>query len=204
MFGYGKVAASMLPPMLYWNDQLKPYPHDVAKAKTLLKEAGYANGFSTEILVVAGDNQASQIATILKDAYRAIGVDVKVTVLEAGAIRARRKVSDFDMIKGYYTSDVIDPDELIAFGIDAAGGAIAKWMNYKNEHLSTLAAAANSEMNAEKRKAMIFDVQKIAYDQAAVIPLFYADNRTAIWDHVKDFRQLPTANYRLWETWVSK
>jgi hypothetical protein len=51
---------------------------------------------------------------------------------------------------------------------------------------------------------MIFDVQKIAYDQAAVIPLFYADNRTAIWDHVKDFRQLPTANYRLWETWVSK
>jgi peptide/nickel transport system substrate-binding protein len=204
MFGYGKVAASMLPPMLYWNEQLKPYPHDVAKAKALMKEAGYANGFSTEILVVAGDNQASQIATILKDAYREIGVDVKVTVLEAGAIRARRKASDFDMIKGYYTSDVIDPDELIAFGIDSAGGAIAKWMNFKNEHLSALAAAANSEMNAKKREAMIHEVQKIASDQAAVIPLFYADNRTAIWDHVKDFRQLPTANYRLWEAWVSK
>src|SRR6516165_3892930 len=204
MFGYGKVAASMLPPMLYWNDQLQPYPYDVAKAKALMKEAGYANGFSTEILVVAGDNQASQIATILKDAYRTIGVEVKVTVLEAGAIRARRKVSDFDMIKGYYTSDVIDPDELVAFGIDAAGGAIAKWMNFKNEHLSQLAAAANSEMNAEKRKAMIYDVQKMAFEQAAVIPLFYADNRTAIWDYVKDFRQLPTANYRLWETWVSK
>jgi peptide/nickel transport system substrate-binding protein len=189
--------------MLYWNDQLKPYPYDVAR-QDLVEGGGYANGFSTEILVVAGDNQASQIATILKDAYRTIGVDVKVTVLEAGAIRARRKVSDFDMIKGYYTSDVIDPDELIAFGIDAAGGAIDKWMNFKNEHLSTLAAAANSEMNAKKREAMIHDVQKIAFEQAAVIPLFYADNRTAIWDYVKDFRQLPTANYRLWETWVSK
>ena len=99
---------------------------------------------------------------------------------------------------------MIDPDELIAFGIDAAGGAIAKWMNFKNEHLSQLAAAANSEMNAEKRKAMIYDVQKMAFEQAAVIPLFYADNRTAIWDYVKDFRQQPTANYRLWETWVSK
>jgi peptide/nickel transport system substrate-binding protein len=108
------------------------------------------------------------------------------------------------MIKGYYTSDVIDPDELIAFGIDSAGGAIAKWMNFKNEHLSALAAAANSEMNAKKRETMIHEVQKIASDQAAVIPLFYADNRTAIWDHVKDFRQLPTANYRLWEAWVSK
>jgi len=77
-------------------------------------------------------------------------------------------------------------------------------MSFKNERISKLAEAAAIEMNAAKRKAMILEIQKIAYDQAAVIPLFYASNRTAIWDHVHDFKQLPTANYRLWETWVSK
>ncbi len=45
---------------------------------------------------------------------------------------------------------------------------------------------------------------KVGGERAAVIPLFYADNRTALWDYVHDFKQLPTANYRLWETWVSK
>ena len=204
LYGYGTVAASMLPPMLYWNDQLKPYPFDVAKAKALMQEAGLGGGFSTEILLYSGDNQASQIATILKDEWKAIGVDLKVTVLEAGTVRARRKAGDFDMIKSYYTSDVIDPDELVAFGIDAAGGAIAKYMNFKNDRISALAAAAEAELNPQKRKAMYFEIQKIAFEQYAVIPLYYADNRTALTDRVQDFMQLPTANYRLWETWLSK
>ncbi|HET7379559.1 MAG TPA: ABC transporter substrate-binding protein [Gaiellales bacterium] len=204
LFGYGRLAASMLPPMLDWNGTLKPYPYDVAKAKNLLREAGYANGFAAELLVAAGDNQAAQIATILKDEFKGIGVDLKVTVLEPGTIRARRNKGDFDMAKGYYTSDVIDPDELVAFGMDFAGGAVAKWINFKNDRLTQLAAAAEAEMNADKRKAMYFEIQKIAYDQYATIPLYYADNRTALWDYVHDFAQLPTANYHLWETWVSR
>ncbi len=204
LFGYGRVATSMLPPMLDWNNQLKPYPYDAAKAKALMQEAGVGNGFSAEILVTAGDNQASQIATILKDEWKAIGVDLKVTALDPGALRARRNKGDFDMAKGYYTSDVIDPDELVAFGIDYAGGAVAKWVGFKNDRISQLAAAAEAEMNPEKRKAMYFEIQKIAYDQFEAVPLYYADNRTALSDHVHDFMQLPTANYRLWETWVSK
>jgi len=204
LFGYGRVATSMLPPMLYWNNQLPPYPLDTARAKSLLQEAGYGNGFSTEILINAGDSQAGQIATILKDEWKAIGVDLKVTVLEPGTLRARSKAGEFDMIKGYYTSDVIDPDELVAFGMDYAGGAIAKRMGFKNDRLTQLAAAAEAEINPQKRKAMYFEIQKIAYDQVATIPLYYADNRPALWSHVHDFMQLPTANYRLWETWVSK
>src|SRR2546428_866214 len=108
----------MLPPMLYWNDQLKPYPFDVAKAKALMQEAGLGGGFSTEILLYSGDNQASQIATILKDEWKAIWVDLKVTVLEAGTGRAPRKAGGFGMIKSYYTSDVIDPDTRAAAGLD--------------------------------------------------------------------------------------
>jgi len=204
LFGYGRVATSMLPPMLYWNNQLRPYPFDVARAKAALQEAGYGTGFSTELFTSAGNNQASQIATILKDEWKAIGVDLKVTVLEPGTIRARRKAGDFDMINGYYTSDVIDPDELVAFGMDYAGGAIAKYMNFKNDRISQLAAAAEAEMDPAKRKAMYFEIQKIAAEQYATIPLYYADNRTALYSYVHDFAQLPTANYRLWETWVAK
>jgi peptide/nickel transport system substrate-binding protein len=204
LFGYGSLAGSMLPPMLYWDNSVKSYPFDVAKAKALMQEAGIGTGVSTETLVYSGDNQGSQIATILKDEFKAIGVDLKVTVLEAATVRARRTKGDFDMIISYYTSDVVDPDELVAFAMDYAGGAIAKYMGFKNDRITQLAAAAEAEMNPQKRKAMYSEIQKIAHDQYAVIPIYYADNRTALWDHVHDFMQLPTANYRLWETWVSK
>ncbi len=204
LFGYGNLAGSLLPPMLYYNNQLKPYPYDVNRAKALLREAGYANGFDTELLIVSGDPIDSQIATILQDAWKAIGVNLKITVLESGAVRARRNSSNFDIYKRYFTSDVIDPDELTAFVLDYAGGAIAKWAGFKNDRITQLAAAAEAEMNTDKRKAMYFEIQKIAYDEAFGIPLYHAANRTAIWDHVKDFKQLPTANYRLWESWIAK
>src|SRR5262249_14785117 len=45
LYGAGRVAASSIPIMAYHNEDLKPYPVDTAKAKSLLAEAGYANGF---------------------------------------------------------------------------------------------------------------------------------------------------------------
>jgi peptide/nickel transport system substrate-binding protein len=204
LFGYGRVATSMLPPMLDWNEQLKPYPVDVAKGKALLQEAGYRNGVSTELLVASGDTTAGQIATILKDEFKAIGVDLTVTVLDRGTILSRRRVGEFDLVVWGYSSDVIDPDELVAFGLDHAGGGLAKFMGFKNARLSDLAIAAEAEMDPQKRRAMYFEIQKIAYDQFEAVPLFYPYNRTALWDRVHDFMQLPTSNYRLWETWLSK
>jgi peptide/nickel transport system substrate-binding protein len=204
LYGYGQVATSMLPPMLDWDNQLKPYPYDVTRAKALLREAGYGNGFSAEVLIASGESVTSRIATILQDEFKEIGVNLKITVLDIGTLFARRKAGDFDMIIRYYTSDVIDPDELVAFGIDYSGGAIAKWMDFKNDRISQLAAAAEAEMDPQKRKAMYFEIQKIAYDQYEAIPLYYADNRTALWNWVHDFAQLPTSNYHLWETWVSR
>lgn len=204
LFGYGRVATSMLPPMLDWNDQLRPYSVNLSKAKALLRDAGYGNGVSIELLVASGDSTAGQIATILKDEFSAIGVDLKVTVIDRGTILSRRKAGEFDLVVWGYSSDVIDPDELVAFGLDYAGGGLARYMSFKNSRLSELAAAAEAEINPQKRRAAYFEIQKIAYDQFEAIPLFYPYNRTVLSDRVHDFMQLPTSNYRLWETWLSK
>src|SRR3546814_20571857 len=49
--GNGTPAVSSLPVMAYHNDDLKPYPLDIEKAKALLAEAGYPDGFTTSLLV---------------------------------------------------------------------------------------------------------------------------------------------------------
>jgi glutathione transport system substrate-binding protein len=58
-------------------------PFDVAKAKELLKEAGYPNGFETEIF--AGNNTTSiRAMQFLQQQFAQVNVKLKVTPLEAG------------------------------------------------------------------------------------------------------------------------
>src|SRR5690606_39116955 len=54
LYGAGKPAASAMPVMAYADPDLAPYPYDPDRAKELLAEAGYADGFEAELLVDSG------------------------------------------------------------------------------------------------------------------------------------------------------
>ena len=54
LYGGATTASQGIPPVLWgYNKNVKPYPYDVDRAKALLKDAGYPNGFSTEMMVYA-------------------------------------------------------------------------------------------------------------------------------------------------------
>ena len=54
LYGGATTASQGMPPVLWgYNKNVKPYPYDVNKAKALLKEAGFPNGFPTEMMVYA-------------------------------------------------------------------------------------------------------------------------------------------------------
>ncbi len=85
LYGAGKVANSPMPLMAYADPDLKPYAHDIAKAKALLKEAGYADGFKTSLLVHSGRPLHRQLGQALQSALAQIGVPPR-----SGSSRAAR------------------------------------------------------------------------------------------------------------------
>ena len=68
---------------------LKPYPYDPAKAKKLLAEAGYPNGFSIKLfaLPTGGFTQYLQLAEIVAGYWEAIGVKTSIVPTDIGAFR---------------------------------------------------------------------------------------------------------------------
>ncbi|MHB8471138.1 MAG: ABC transporter substrate-binding protein, partial [Gaiellaceae bacterium] len=75
------------PPLAGYDPNGKPYPYDPAKAKQLLKQAGYPNGFSTEIWTI-NDEQSVRIVQSIANDLAAIGVRAKVRAIDSSTFYA--------------------------------------------------------------------------------------------------------------------
>ena len=73
-----------MPAGVEFNVKLGPWPYDVAKAKKLMAEAGYPNGFETELWSAYNHTIAQKVTQFLQQQLAQIGIKAKITLLEAG------------------------------------------------------------------------------------------------------------------------
>lgn len=87
LFGYGKVTNQPFPEGYFaHSDKAENYPHDPKRAKELLAEAGYPDGFEWKITNVPGPG--SRISEALAAQLAEVGIKVKVEQTEAAALTA--------------------------------------------------------------------------------------------------------------------
>lgn len=78
-YGLGKGGNQFCVGEYYHTDAVQGYPYNVEKAKELLAEAGYPNGFDTTLTVLPSQTTA---ATIIKDQLAAVGINVELNIME--------------------------------------------------------------------------------------------------------------------------
>ena len=82
--GYAAPAEGVVPAGVEYAVKLGPWPNDVAKAKQLLTEAGYPNGFETELWSAYNHTTAQKVTQVLQQQLQQIGIKTRITLLEAG------------------------------------------------------------------------------------------------------------------------
>jgi len=82
--GYATPAEGVAPQGVEYAVKLGPWPYDVAKAKELMKEAGYPNGFETELWSAYNHSTAQKVTQFLQQQLQQIGIKTKITLLEVG------------------------------------------------------------------------------------------------------------------------
>ncbi|HEU5434522.1 MAG TPA: ABC transporter substrate-binding protein [Thermomicrobiales bacterium] len=202
LFGAGEIATSFLPKMPGRDPDLPGYPYDLAKAKALVAESAGKDGFKGELIYTAGDTTQAQLCQLVAADLGQIGGQITVTAVDGNTLLQKLFTTfDFDLCKAYYTTDIIDPDELASFAALGSGGAKAMGSNYSNPEVDKLIVQAQSETDKAKRQDLYNQIQKLHLDDAPFIFLFYPSGSTATQKYVKNFHILATGNYRLWDTW---
>lgn len=104
--GYAIPAEGVVPEGVDYSIKLGPWPYDLKKAKALLAEAGYPNGFKTELWAAYNNTSAQKVIQFLQQQLKQVGIDVAVQALEAGQ-RVERVESFADPkvapVRLYYT-----------------------------------------------------------------------------------------------------
>jgi dipeptide transport system substrate-binding protein len=135
--GSGEPTGAVVPSALWGhNGTLKPYPYDPAKAKALLAEAGYPNGFAVDLwaipVVRAYMPNGRRAAEMIQADWAKIGVTTKVVTYEWGEFLRRRRAGEADVAMNGGTWDYPDPSELTATqtcDAIADGSNVSHWCN---------------------------------------------------------------------------
>ena len=172
MFGYGTPIGSHYSPAdPGYVDLTGLYAHNPEKAKELLKEAGYPNGFKAT-LKLPPPSYARRGGEIIAQQLKAVGVDVQIIPVEwAQWLSDVFKNKDYDLT-------IVSHTEPADYGIYARD---AYYFDYHSDAIKALMEKLNLATEAETRNALIGDIQKkIAAD--AVNVFLFELAKTGVWD----------------------
>lgn len=187
------VLQSFWPAGLYASLDENPYSYDVEKAKALLAEAGYKDGFSFK-LRVRNVSPAIDIAQAVQASMAAAGIRIEILQSDQKQFITAYRDRQFEAVLGTWQPDFLDPHAnaaTFAFNPDNAAGANNKtvaWRNsWKDDAVNALTSAAVREPDEAKRIALYKDLQRKVMKDGPYIGLVQRTAQVAMRRNVQGY-----------------
>ena len=205
LFGNGKPANSFMPPQVPFYQASTPgLQTNLAEAKKEMAESSVPHGFTTTLLVDAGNSDQVTTATIMQAELKPLGIKVNIQQLDENTANTDFQDLDYDMTFTYWTMDIPDPDELVTFGVDPTAGSKSFFTAYDNPTVVKDAHLAEKTLNNATRQKLYDVIQDDAANDAFLAFLYYSPYAYATTSNVHGFYVTPLGNYHLENTWLSK
>ena len=197
MAGEAKAAAEFLPnPLDGTNPGIQAAKPDAAKAKKLLAEAGYPNGFG---LTIGTPNDRyvndAQVTQAVAQMLNRVGIKAQVDAMTAATFFSRRTKREFGIWLAGWGADTGEmanplralaatPDPKIGFGTTNPGG-------YSNKEMDDLLKKALATVDDKQRNTMLAQASRVVMADFAVIPLHF---EVTVWAFKKGLNYVGQTN----------
>jgi peptide/nickel transport system substrate-binding protein len=174
-----------------YDKDIKPYPYDPAAAVALLKAAGwnYREGgnvlekdgkpFEFEFLIPSGPKFPEQLATMLQENLKDIGIDMSIRKFEWAVFIQRIEDQDFDACTlGWSGGWESDPYQIWHSSMAVQKGS--NFVGFKNAEADKLIEEARQEFDPQKRYKLYSRFQEIVYEEQPYTFLFTQKALTAV------------------------
>ncbi|MGH9745504.1 MAG: ABC transporter substrate-binding protein [Candidatus Acidiferrales bacterium] len=180
--GQARPARSLLPPNHWaYDPDVAQYDFDPARAERLLDAAGYKRGADGVRFHLEFKTSTEEYSRLLSEAiaeeWKRVGVAVELRPLEFATFYADLQRGSFQVSTQRWVGGNNDPDifELV-FSSKKMPPNGSNRGHYRNPKLDALLDHARVEMDREKRKALLWEIQKIVAEDEPYINLWYLDN----------------------------
>lgn len=154
------------------------YTYDLEKAKALMEEAGYADGFSCSIICKDAADRVSMVE-MMKNAWAAINIDVEISVMDIGTYYDKVLAGEAELALGGFVCLANDGDMYHDYFFSTMDVG-TNYGQYKNEEFDKIVEAARYELDPEKRQELYEEMQVILRNDLPWIPVAFANETIGV------------------------
>ncbi|MCA9793277.1 MAG: ABC transporter substrate-binding protein [Candidatus Eremiobacteraeota bacterium] len=203
--GLAEVADSPLPPAVWGRAKLEDYDYDPEKAKKLLAEAGYPDGFKTELWYMSAPRpyfpEPKVTAEVLGSMLKNVGIEAELSAVDWSVYLEEIGKGHHQLALGGWIGDHGDPDNYLYIlfdsdNVDTERGGTNVCL-YSNPQVHEELTRAQKELNRTEREKLYLKAQQQIHDDCPWVPLVYASQTAAHHPRLKGFSLHPTGTLLL-------
>lgn len=179
------------------------YKYDPAKARALLAEGGFPNGFETSVLALSGNADEANNLAIVQQMWGQIGVKLRIDLVDNATRTARYRAEDFAMRTALWTNDISDPSQVTSYAAYYPNihSLHSQW---RDERVDELFVKSQQETDPAARAAEYKEIQERYCAAAPIVFLYETPYPVAFRKQAQGFVQIPLGNNLFEAAFVGK
>jgi peptide/nickel transport system substrate-binding protein len=165
----------------------RPFKQDLTKAKQLLAEAGYANGFEVELTTSSPHPTRPDIAQLIQSNLAKVGIKVKIVLMASGVMYQKFREQGLQLILASWGVDYPDPDALAKPFADGTVKQLA-WRNaWMDKEATELTKRAMLERDTGRRVELYRRLTDLVLHQGAFAIIYQPTDNWVVRTWVKGY-----------------